>query len=181
MVWCAINGDGDLVLRRCPKKVNADAYCNILQSAINFIRPRYLGKYEKRRLQKFLHRATRQHRLFQQDGASAHTANRTQRWLASRRVQRFNGGDWPAMSPDWWTAINRKKQSSDVDLNPVENVWPPVLRALEGRFFHSLDDLWQALEVAFTAIPASTIQDLYASIHRRLAAVIVNKGGHTKY
>ncbi len=47
--------------------------------------------------------------------------------------------------------------------------------------FNSLDELWDALQTAFAAIPRQTIMDLYGSMHCRLAAVIVNKEGHTKY
>ncbi len=40
MVWCAINGRGDVLVRRCPEKVDAEAYQGILKSALTFIRPR---------------------------------------------------------------------------------------------------------------------------------------------
>ncbi len=40
MVWCAINGAGQLVVTRCPETVDATAYQNILQENIHFIRPR---------------------------------------------------------------------------------------------------------------------------------------------
>lgn len=40
MVWCGINGRGELILKRCPKKVKAVEYQNVLQSALHFIRPR---------------------------------------------------------------------------------------------------------------------------------------------
>ena len=40
MVWAAINGRGQLILRRCPKKVNAQSYQDILDTAKAFIRPR---------------------------------------------------------------------------------------------------------------------------------------------
>lgn len=41
MVWAAINGRGQLVLRRCPPKVKAGDYQSILDSALSFIKPRY--------------------------------------------------------------------------------------------------------------------------------------------
>lgn len=40
MVWCAIKADGSICLRRCPPRVNAVAYRDILESAKAFIRPR---------------------------------------------------------------------------------------------------------------------------------------------
>ena len=56
-----------------------------------------------------------------------------------------------------------------------------ALRQLEGQCFPGRDALWQALEAAFKAIPPADIKTLYGSMHRRMAAVMVNKGGHTKY
>jgi hypothetical protein len=41
MVWAAINGKGDLILKRCPPKVKAKDYQDILASAKRFISPRY--------------------------------------------------------------------------------------------------------------------------------------------
>ena len=45
MVWAAINGRGELIVRRCPPKVKARDYTNILNTALNFIKPRY-GKFD---------------------------------------------------------------------------------------------------------------------------------------
>ena len=44
MVWAAMKSDGSICLRRCPKKVNAQAYQTILLSAKQFIRPRFVHK-----------------------------------------------------------------------------------------------------------------------------------------
>lgn len=41
MVWAAINGRGQLIVRRCPPKVKAVDYQAILDSALHFIRKRY--------------------------------------------------------------------------------------------------------------------------------------------
>ena len=41
MVWAAINGRGDLILKRCPPKVKSADYQDILQKAIRFVKPRY--------------------------------------------------------------------------------------------------------------------------------------------
>ena len=42
MVWCAINGRGDLCLRRCPPVVDSKAYQDILESAKKFLNSRYI-------------------------------------------------------------------------------------------------------------------------------------------
>lgn len=39
MVWCAINGDGDMVWARCKDKVKAEDYQDVLKKHIKFIRP----------------------------------------------------------------------------------------------------------------------------------------------
>ena len=39
-VWSAINGRGEIILRRCPPKVNSVEYQTLLGSALPFIRPR---------------------------------------------------------------------------------------------------------------------------------------------
>jgi DDE superfamily endonuclease len=101
-----------------------------------------------------------------QDGAPIHKAKSTTRWLKLHGVKMFNGGIWPAQSPD---------------MNPIEHLWPVVARALQGRTFSSRDALWTAIEAEFQAISPAFIQNLYSSIPRRLFAVIGAKGGHTKY
>jgi hypothetical protein len=40
MVWAAINSSGQVIWKRCPESVNAQAYQDLLASAIHFIRPR---------------------------------------------------------------------------------------------------------------------------------------------
>lgn len=103
---------------------------------------------------------------FQQDGAPAHRAASTTSWLYFKRVRRHNGGVWPPMSPD---------------LNPIEHLWPFVLRALEGQVFSGRDQLWSALQEGFAEVPASFVKSLYDSLPRRMEAVIVARGGPTRY
>lgn len=86
--------------------------------------------------------------------------------MERNRVRRLNGGVWPPQSPD---------------LNPVEHIWPQVNRSLYDRVYNSKDDLWSALEAGFAAVPKEYVVGLYASMQRRLTAVLVAKGAHTKY
>ena len=86
--------------------------------------------------------------------------------MKDAKVIQLNGGVWPAMSPD---------------CNPVEHIWPYVLRDLEGKEFPGREALWTALETSFGNIDPAVILNLFGSMARRMAAVIANNGGHTKY
>ena len=107
MVWAAMNGRGELVLRRCPPKMKALDYQTILGSALSFIRRRYATLPDL--LQPITNRyqlSTKPtwHRIsysssvcrssrvrFQQDGASVHKARSTARWLQDNHVRMFLG------------------------------------------------------------------------------------------
>lgn len=101
-----------------------------------------------------------------QDGASVHTSASTQAWLKANKVNQLAGGNWPAMSPD---------------LNPTEHLWPLVNRHLVGSVFNTKDELYEALEMAFKQIRKEDVQAITGNMARRLSAVIVAHGGHTKY
>ena len=187
MVWAAMDATGKVIVRRCPKKVNAAAYqipspnvpipvpvpvpvlhtyCydyyyyphttyptqEILSGSLKFIKSKSKSKSIQFQVQ--------------QDGASPHTAKSTKKWLGKKKVRLFNGGKWPAHSPD---------------LNPIEHLWPVVTRQLIGCCFSSKDSPWAELQVQFDAIPKETVRNLYGSMARHMAAVLVAKGAHTKY
>ena len=103
---------------------------------------------------------------FIQDGASPHCALSTIAWLTQHKVRRLNGGMWPPQSPD---------------MNPIEHLWPIVLRKLNGSVVGGKEELWSALQAAFAAVQPSEVKALYASMPRRMAAVIAARGGHTRY
>ena len=67
------------------------------------------------------------------------------------------------------------------DLNPIEHLWPFVLRELNGAIFSGREQLWSALQEAFAKIPPAYVQSLYDSMPTRLAAVIRARGGPTRY
>ena len=78
----------------------------------------------------------------------------------------FNGGFWPPISPD---------------LNPIEHLWPMVLRQLNGAIFTGREHLWGALVKAFGAIKPEQVLKLYNSMPDRMAAVKAARGGATRY
>lgn len=125
--------------------------------------PDYTKLLSGRQTLRFIRRRLSRH-LFQQDGASPHTCKHTTQWLAKRNVRVLSS--WPPQSPD---------------LNLVEHLWPMVTQTMVGQQFPSADALWTALQSAFAAIPACRVRKLYRSYARRLRAVVVARGGHTRY
>ena len=102
--------------------------------------------------------------VFQQDGASSHTSVSTRAFLASKGVNVL--ADWPALSPD---------------LNPVEHCWAYLARELVGESFSSEDELEAAIRAAWARKPLNFIPKLFGSMVRRLTAVVVARGGATRY
>ena len=75
--------------------------------------------------------------------------------------------DWPGNSPD---------------LNPIENLWTVMKDKVVKKQPSSLPDLCRAIkEVCVNEISKEYCANLVNSMPRRLAAVIQNNGGHTKY
>ena len=145
------------------KLYDSKAYCTVLDWSVRFINPR-CAPANVHLTPLLPHR--RSSTCFQQDGASVHTSNWTRRWLQNKGIRQLNQGHWPAMSPD---------------LNPVEHIWPMVLRKLDLQAFSGPEDLWTALQAAFASITPASILRLYDSLPRRLVAVMDAKGGHTRY
>ena len=102
--------------------------------------------------------------VFQQDGASSHTSVSTRAFLASKGVNVL--ADWPALSPD---------------LNPVEHCWAYLAPELVGESFSSEDELEAAIRAAWARKPPNFIPKLFGSMVRRLTAVVVARGGATRY
>ena len=90
MVWGGIVGQTKTPLVKCPKSVNAQTYVEMLER--NGIVDFYFEIGENA--------------VFQQDGASCHTASSTRMWFADKNV--FLLENWPANSPD---------------LSPIEQIW----------------------------------------------------------
>lgn len=100
--------------------------------------------------------------VFQQDNAPAHSAQSTQRFLSDEGCRTL---PWCGNSPD---------------LNPIENAWAVVARAVNYNV-SSKDELFRNVCEAWSQIDVSYLRRLYKSMPRRMAAVVAARGGSTRY
>lgn len=99
------------------------------------------------------------------DNARPHRAGIVNDFLRDHGIERM---DWPPLSPD---------------MNAIEHVWSRMklkMKEREGRM-DNLDELMNAVQQEWDAIPQEFINDLIRSMPRRTAAVIASRGGPTKY
>ena len=73
---------------------------------------------------------------------------------------------WPPQSPD---------------LNPIEQVWDFVKSRLEESNRVTVRTIWMELEKAWKMITPELIQRYISTMADRCRAVILAKGGHTRY
>lgn len=100
---------------------------------------------------------------FQQDNDPKHTSKKVKQWFVQKEIAVL---DWPAQSPD---------------LNPIENLWNEVKRKIANTNHKNRDELWNAIQKAWYAIPVETCQKLVDSMPRRCEAVLKSNGFPTKY
>ena len=101
---------------------------------------------------------------FQQDGATAHTANITQNWCSNNLPRFWSKEKWPPCSPD---------------LNPMDfSIWSVLEADACSKVHHSVEDLKRSLNRAWRKIPQETMRASVEDVRRRLNAVIDRKGGH---
>jgi transposase len=103
------------------------------------------------------------HFRFQQDNAPAHRS-----WIVLQMLEDLNVPilPWPAHSPD---------------LNPIEHVWDILGRRMQHRVYENLNQLFDALQEEWDAIPQEELDYLIDSMPRRVGSVIEKHGGHTRY
>ena len=75
---------------------------------------------------------------------------------------------WPSRAPD---------------LNPMENLWSIVARAVykDARQFVGKDDLKAAIIEAWNTLPEEVLRTLIESMHRLFEAVIARRGDKIDY
>ena len=67
------------------------------------------------------------------------------------------------------------------DVNPIENLWRDLKVATNSHHLRDGEELWEAVQTAWTEIPGDRMRTLVESIPRRIEAVRKAKGGNTKY
>ena len=105
-----------------------------------------------------------EHYVFQQDGATCHTARATKAWFAEHDIPLMD--PWPPQS---------------ADLNPIEHVWDVIKRNLEQHPCKNKTELHASIFDTWNNLDRSVTKKLVASMPRRVRAVIAAHGGHTNY
>ena len=101
--------------------------------------------------------------VFQHDNDPKHRSKQTTAFLKKSKV---NVLEWPSMSPD---------------LNPIEHLWGILKCKVEGRKVSNITQLREVIAEEWNRVPAKTCGTLVNSIPSRIAAVLKNNCGHTKY
>ncbi|GFT26618.1 transposable element Tc1 transposase [Trichonephila clavipes] len=103
--------------------------------------------------------------IFQQDNARLHVAKTVRDFFSAQHMQLL---PLPAISPD---------------MLPIEHVWDLVGRRLarDPCPAPSKDELLLRLQAIWNSLPQADIQNLFDSMPRHIAALIVARGGYTKY
>ncbi|KRT86322.1 hypothetical protein AMK59_2720, partial [Oryctes borbonicus] len=102
--------------------------------------------------------------LFQQDNSRSHVAEEVREFMRNQGIRTLS---WPTRSSD---------------LNPMGRIWDMIGLQIQqhSQPTDSFEDLWYRVERAWMEIPQSTIQRLFNSMPRRIAAVIAANGDYTR-
>ena len=88
---------------------------------------------------------------------------------------------WNVMYPGYDVKIIQGYPPNSPDLNPIENVWSWVQRKVQQHACANFDEFKQQVIDTFKEIPKSMLVNLFNSMKKRLADVIIKNGGKTKY
>lgn len=102
---------------------------------------------------------------FMHDGASVHRSKLTTSWLQKNQIPTIK---WPAHSPD---------------LNPIENIWGSLTRAVyaSGRQFNNKNELKEEILIQWSLIKTEELSKNIKSMTHRIIELIQKNGGNTSY
>ncbi len=126
------------------------------------------GRYQtilQQHLLPYLHRhfCQRTDVIFQQDGATCHTARSVQQWLHAHNLQLL---PWPAKS---------------ADLSPIENLWNVLVRRVEDMHPRTIEELTTSINESWESLDNDLIENLVSSVPTWVAEVIHTHGYYSKY
>jgi inhibitor of nuclear factor kappa-B kinase subunit alpha len=128
-------------------KVTADVYLKVLQDVV----VPWMKKV-----------AAGRHFIFQQDGAPAHNAKKTQKWLAENVPEFWEKEIWPPSSPD---------------INPLDYfVWGVVERDTNRTPHTTLKSLKAKIKEVMTSMNRNMVKRACGSFRKRLSTVIEKEG-----
>ena len=163
MVWGMIGPYGVSKLRILPKNqtMDSDYYQKIILTKFA------LPAMRKRRctgsiIQTKLSRSMSQP-IFQQDGATTHTAKSTLKFLSKEFCHFWMPEEWPANSPD---------------LSHIENVWGIIKQRLDEKRdkIKTIEQLKKAVVYAWENLPRQILENVYSTMPYRIENVLRAKG-----
>ena len=151
-IWGSISGNGLRILSPIDGTLTAQKYLTILDSKVARAFKQFNEDFD----------------YFQEDNDPKHGGPRgaliTKEWfLNNPQIQRM---EWPANSPD---------------LNPIEHAWKMLQIELYKKPKRTKKNLYEMSEKIWLDIPTEKLWSLIDSMPDRIAAVIMAKGGNTKY
>lgn len=151
MIWGCFQGNKLGVLRKIEGIMKAADYIAILEDS-------YLPSLEKFGCEPG-------DTVFMQNNDPKHKAKITMNWLRNRGITCM---DWPAQSPD---------------INPIENLWNILKKKIivRNQTPQNLEQLWVAVNEEWSKISPEILENLVASMPKRMQLIIKAKGGHIKY
>ena len=150
--WAAINGKGETVFYEVEENMNAETYVAMLKEVFPSMGLRW--------------------RLFQQDGASCHTAKITTQFL-DRKCKRGWIGigsdlvEWPANSPD---------------IAPCDyGLWPYLQSRIMKRMATTRQQLREYVIEEFSLIQKQVIINICNDMQRRCELLVLAEGGNVEH
>ena len=101
--------------------------------------------------------------ILQQDAATPHTSKATNKWIIDQKLM---VPPWPANFPG---------------LNPIENVWGLMKKAVERRNPKNLQDLERSIDEIWNGLSVEYLKTLIGSMRNRIVSYITRKGEKIDY